>query len=155
MSAQIDEFRISSDPALLQPDWIISALHSTYWAGVRTAETIQKSIRGSLCYGIYSVKTSEQVGFARVVTDQATFAWLCDVVIDPACRGVGLGKLLVSTILADERLRGVTFHLGTRDAHGFYERQGFARSKTMRRKPVSGEEEIPRSFRSNEPEFRS
>ena len=133
MSARIDEYRISSDPSLLQFEWIIPALHSTYWAGVRSAETIQKSIRGSLCYGVYSVQTSRQTGFARVVTDQATFAWLCDVVIDPSCRGAGLGKLLVSTIVADERLAGVTFLLGTRDAHGFYERYGFVRYKTMRR----------------------
>jgi len=133
MSAQIDEYRISSDKSLLQLDWIIPALHATYWAGVRPAETIQKSVNASLCYGIYSVRNSVQVGFARVVTDEATFAWLCDVVIDPACRGIGLGKLLVSAIVADERLAGVTFLLGTRDAHGLYERYGFVRHKAMRR----------------------
>jgi GNAT superfamily N-acetyltransferase len=133
MSARIDEYRISSDPSLLQLEWIIPTLHSTYWAGVRSVETIRKSIGGSLCYGVYSVQSSRQVGFARVVTDGATFAWLCDVVIDPGHRGKGLGKLLVSTILADERLAGVTFLLGTRDAHGLYERFGFVRNKTMRR----------------------
>jgi GNAT superfamily N-acetyltransferase len=73
------------------------------------------------------------VAFARVVTDYSTFSWLCDVIVDEKERGRGLGKLLMSRIMGDPRIRDTKFILGTRDAHGLYEKFGFARRELMRR----------------------
>jgi GNAT superfamily N-acetyltransferase len=94
-----------------------------YWALGRPLDTIVRSIAGSINYGVYAAR--RQVGFARVVTDQATFAWLADVFIDEAFRGQGLGSWLVATIVADPRLAGLRrFALATRDAGDLYRRYG-------------------------------
>jgi GNAT superfamily N-acetyltransferase len=127
------EYFVSSDKALLQLDWIVPILQSSYWAEGRTREIVQSSIAASLCFGAYEKVSSGQVGFARVVTDRTTFSWLCDVIIDPAHRSRGIGKLLVSTVLEDPTLSGTKMILGTRDAHGLYERFGFVRQEMMRR----------------------
>jgi len=96
----------------------------TYWAQGRSLETVRLSIDNSLCFGVFSPE-GRQVGFARVVTDRATFAWLCDVFIDEAHRGKGLGKTLVATIVAHPELRGLRrFILATRDAHDLYRNYG-------------------------------
>jgi GNAT superfamily N-acetyltransferase len=82
-------------------------------------------LENSLCFGLYD--QDKQVGIARVVTDYATFAWLCDVFIDEGYRGKGLGKWLVSVILSNPELKGVRrWLLITRDAHGLYRRFGFS-----------------------------
>jgi GNAT superfamily N-acetyltransferase len=86
-----------------------------------------------LCFGAYLADTRQQVGFARVVTDGATFSWVCDVFVDPAHRGHGLGKRLVAEILAHPRIAAGTVYLGTKDAHGLYEKFGFVRWELMRR----------------------
>ena len=118
------EFAISIDPARLDLAWLVPALSErAYWALGRPVETIVRSIEGSLNFGVYT--GDRQVGFARVVSDQATFAWLCDVFIDESVRGEGLGSWLVETIVADPRLAGVRrFLLATRDAGELYERHG-------------------------------
>ena len=119
-----EEFEISTEPGRLDLAWLVPALSErAYWAQGRPAETIVRSIAGSICFGVYS--GSRQVGFARVVTDQATFAWLCDVFIDEAYRGHGLGGWLVEVIVADPRLSGLRrFLLATRDASELYRRHG-------------------------------
>jgi GNAT superfamily N-acetyltransferase len=77
-----------------------------------------------LCFGVY--RQEKQIGFARVITDEATFAYLCDVFIDKAYRGEGLAKWLMETILAYPTLQGLRrFMLATRDAHGLYKQVGF------------------------------
>lgn len=86
-------------------------------------EAIVRSIEGSLNFGVYT--EGRQVGFARVVTDEATFGWLCDVFVDEASRGLGLGSWLIETIVADPRLAGLRrFVLATRDAGELYRRHG-------------------------------
>ncbi|MBO3740056.1 GNAT family N-acetyltransferase [Actinoplanes flavus] len=97
----------------------------SYWAAGRSYDLVARSIDGSLPYSIFA--GTEQVGFARVVTDGATFAWICDVFIDGTHRGRGLGKWLIDSILADLSERGVQrFLLATRDAQEVYRRSGFA-----------------------------
>jgi GNAT superfamily N-acetyltransferase len=120
-----DNLRISSDPADLDIDWITSALSErSYWAHRRGRSLVERSITGSLVFGAYA--GGRQVGFARVVTDQATFAWICDVFVDETARGHGVGKRLMAAIVEDPRLQGLKrMLLATRDAHGLYAGFGF------------------------------
>jgi len=117
---------ISTDQNRLNLDFITSYLQSSYWASKRTKDAIRKSIRNSLCFGIYLNNT--QVGFARVVTDTSVFAYLMDVFIDDSYKGSGLGSLLLDEILEHQDIMGIeTFKLATHDAHEFYLRKGFKR----------------------------
>jgi N-acetylglutamate synthase-like GNAT family acetyltransferase len=125
MPVEHGEYEISTDPARLDLEAVIRLLRTTYWAAQRPREVIEKSIRHSLCFGIYWRGT--QVGFGRVVTDWTTFAWICDVVIDEAHRGGGLGKRFVEEIVTHPDIAGVRQLLATRDAHTLYERFGFER----------------------------
>ena len=117
---------ISDDKARLD----ISVIHGflsarSYWAIGVPVEIVERSIRNSLCFGMF--KSGRQIGFARVVTDFTTFAWLADVFILEEVRGGGLGKILVATVVAHPELQGLRrFMLGTRDAHKLYEQYGFA-----------------------------
>ena len=119
-------FYISTDKSQLEVDVIFDYLSNhSYWAKGRSRETIEKSISNSLCFGVYDDK-NKQVGFARVVSDLAVFAWLMDVFILPAFQGHGLGKLLMAEIMTHKDLREVKkWGLGTKDAHGLYEKFGF------------------------------
>ena len=121
---QRDGYLISTHKARLDVELIHEFLsRRAYWAQGRTMATVQRSIEGSLCFGIY--KGAQQVGFARVVTDRATFAWLCDVFVVEAHRGQGLGKWLVESIVAHPDLQTLRiFLLATRDAHELYRRYG-------------------------------
>lgn len=122
--AERDGFEISTDRSRLDLDWLIAALSErAYWAIGRSAELIRRSIDRSTCYGVYL--EARQVGIARVVTDGATFAWLCDVFIDEAWRGRGLGAWLIETIVAEPDLADIRrFVLATRDADELYRRHG-------------------------------
>ena len=125
LEARRDSLLISTDPALLDLDAICEFLGRTYWAQGRPRERIAASLQHSLVFGVYDGR--RQVGLARVVTDYATFAWLCDVFIDEAYRGRGFGKWLMATILSHPDLQGLArFLLATRDAHGLYRQFGFA-----------------------------
>ena len=96
----------------------------SYWAKGRSMETVQRSIDNSLCFGVYT--ENKQVGFARVVTDYAVFAWLLDVFILPEYQGKGYGKKLMQTIMTHEKLHGLRrWGLGTDDAHELYKQFGF------------------------------
>lgn len=123
MELYIDEFLISDDPALVQPEIVFELLSKSYWAGERNLETIRKSIENSLCFGVYHA--GRQIGFARCVTDYATIYWLADVIIDERFRGRGLGKVLVAAVHAHESIKNLSGILATRDAHKLYERHGF------------------------------
>src|SRR5215212_11696024 len=95
--------RISTDPAKLDVDWIHRSLSErAYWALGRSRTAVEASIRGSLCFGAYD--GDRQVGFARVVTDAATFAWVCDVFVDESARARGSGKALIRAIVEEPRL---------------------------------------------------
>jgi GNAT superfamily N-acetyltransferase len=97
----------------------------TYWSPGVPREVVERSIANSLPFGVYAAD-GEQVGFARVVTDYATFAWIADVYVEAEHRGHGLGKRLVAEILEHPELQGLRrWMLGTADAHELYRRFGF------------------------------
>jgi GNAT superfamily N-acetyltransferase len=133
MQTEREAYMISTEFDRLDLDFICRSLNATYWAAQRTREVIVASLRNSLCFGLYRKEPGEQIGFCRVVTDRATFSWLCDVMVDERYRGHGLGKWLVEFALSHPAVQGTTFYLGTRDAHGLYEKYGFKRSELMRR----------------------
>jgi GNAT superfamily N-acetyltransferase len=96
----------------------------SYWAAGQPLEVVRYSLENSLCFGLY--EQQRQVGFARVVTDRATFAWLADVFVLEEYRGRGLAKWLLACVMGHPALRGLgRVLLGTRDAHGLYQRYGF------------------------------
>lgn len=119
------EFVISTDPARLDIPLIHEYLSTqAYWAMGRPIEVVRRAIENSLPFGVF--KGAEQVGFARVVTDYATFAWLADVFVLPAFQGQGSGTWLIGVITAHPRLQGLRrWVLATKDAHGLYARFGF------------------------------
>ena len=100
----------------------------SYWAKDRTFDQTKTAIENSICFGVYD--SERQIGFARVVTDRSTFAYLGDVFILEEFRGRGLGKWLMETIISHPELQGLRrWVLATRDAHGLYEQFGFSRLK--------------------------
>lgn len=117
--------RVSTDAADLDIDWIVAALSErAYWAAGRPREVIEHSILNSLCFGAFGGDPERQVGFARVVTDEATFGWICDVFVDEGWRGRGIGSRLIAEVVADPRLSTLRMLLATRDAHEVYRRHG-------------------------------
>lgn len=121
-------YEISSDPARLNRARIHHWLSTdAYWALGRTREHQDRAIAGSLNFGAYDVASGEQAAFARVVTDHASFAWICDVYVDRAARGHGLATRIVTEIRDRLAPAGVRrFLLATDDAHGVYAKVGFA-----------------------------
>jgi GNAT superfamily N-acetyltransferase len=124
-----DGFTVSDDPARLDPAAIHASLTRSYWAKGIPHETVERSIRGSLCFGLYDDATGVQIGFARVVTDRAAFAYVCDVYVLEDYRGRGLGAWLMECVLDYPDLQGLRrWLLTTQDAHTFYEHVGFVRA---------------------------
>jgi N-acetylglutamate synthase-like GNAT family acetyltransferase len=122
------KYSISTNPKRLDLDAIHGFLSRSFWAEGIPKKLVATSIRNSLCFGLFHDR--EQVGFARVVTDRATFAYLCDVYILESNRGKGLSKWLVEAVMAHPDLQGLRrFQLVTRDAHGLYKRFGFQAPK--------------------------
>lgn len=123
--ARRGDFLISTDPALLDLPLIHEFLSNrSYWATGRPLEVVRRSLDNSMCFGLY--ERGRPVGLARVVTDRATFAWLCDVFVLEEFRGRGLSKWLVECVLGHADLQGIRrFLLATKDAHGLYDRFGF------------------------------
>jgi GNAT superfamily N-acetyltransferase len=119
------DLRVSTDPRELDLAWVHAALSErAYWSLGRDRSTVERSIEHSLVFGAYL--GGRQVGFARVVTDQATFAWICDVFVDEGVRGRGVGKRLMAAIVEEPRLQGLKrMLLATDDAHGMYAAFGF------------------------------
>jgi GNAT superfamily N-acetyltransferase len=117
-------FSISDDPARLDRDVIHRFLTGSYWAKGIPREVVDRSIEGSLCFGAYDV--AALVGFARVITDFATYAYVADVFVLESHRGKGLALWLMETIRAHPRLQGIRrWNLVTRDAHALYRKAGF------------------------------
>jgi GNAT superfamily N-acetyltransferase len=117
-------YSITTDPEKLDLDAIHAFLSRSFWAEGIPKETMARAVANSLCFGLFD--GANQIGFARVVTDRATFAYLCDVYVLESHRGRGLGKWLMETVMAHPGLQGLRrFQLVTRDAHGLYSRYGF------------------------------
>ncbi|MFC4139401.1 MULTISPECIES: GNAT family N-acetyltransferase [unclassified Microbacterium] len=127
-------YRFSSDLADIDRDRVHTWLsEQSYWASGRARETQDAAIDGSRNYAVVD-DAGRQVAYARVVTDAVTFAWLCDVFVDEAARGNGVGKLLVEGVVADiERTTVKRILLATADAHGLYAQYGFAPSEDPNR----------------------
>ena len=118
------DYTLSDDPARLDLDVIHGFLSRSYWSPGIPRETVARAIAHSLCFGVYLGRT--QVGFARLVTDRATFAYLADVVVLEPHRGRGLSRALMELILAHPEVQGLRrWLLATRDAHGLYRKFGF------------------------------
>ncbi len=116
--------QISTDKALLDLDTVHAFLRRTDWAKHRTREVVAESFATSLCFGAYSGR--RQVGFARVVTDYCTFAYLCDVFVDEEFRGLGISRALMDAVMAHPKLQKLRrFVLATSTAHGLYRKFGF------------------------------
>jgi GNAT superfamily N-acetyltransferase len=124
-NASKDDYLISTDPSLLEVDVIYNYLSGeSYWAKNIPRDVVEKSIANSLCFGLYH--HNRQIGFARLITDKATFAYLADVFIISEYRGKGLSKWLIQVIHAHPELQGLRrWVLGTQDAHGLYEQFGW------------------------------
>jgi GNAT superfamily N-acetyltransferase len=119
-----DPFVVSCDQADQDVDVIHAFLVESYWAKGVPRETVARSVRGSLCFAL--LHGSHQVGFARVISDRATIAFLADVFVLPEYRGRGLGTWLVECVLGHPELKGMRrWLLGTLDAHGLYRKVGF------------------------------
>ncbi len=121
-----EQFVISTEKSKLDIDYIHNYLcNESYWAENIPIAVVKKAIEGSLCFGIYN--EDKQIGFARVITDMACFAYLADVFVDKSYRGLGISKWLMEVIIAHPDLQGLRrFLLATRDAHTLYEKFGFS-----------------------------
>jgi GNAT superfamily N-acetyltransferase len=150
-------YEIDTDKARLDLAVIHRFLAHSHWARGIPLPVLERAVRRSLAFGLY--RANRQVGFARVVTDHATFAYLADVFVLPEERGKGLGRWLVETILGYSRLQGLRrWLLGTRDAQALYERCGFRapappfafleRLDAKVYEPVSGERRRPEGPRT-------
>ena len=123
-----DSYIFSDNPALLDLTTIHAFLTNSYWSPGIARETVERATRNSIPFGVYdtSASTPAQVGFARIITDRATFAYLADVFILEAHRRRGLSKLLIQHILSHPDLQGLRrVALMTRDAQGLYQQFGF------------------------------
>lgn len=137
-----DRYHFSTDAnkvdRALVHEWISG---QSYWARGRTRESQGQAFTASRNYGVYRDTTGEQVAYARVVTDEVTIAYLCDVFVSPTVRGEGIGKMLVAGVVGDvEQLNVKRFLLSTDDAQGLYEQFGFEGlqypNRMMERRPV-------------------
>src|SRR5579871_3451812 len=118
-------FALSCDVASQQPERIHAYLTRSYWAEGISLELVKRCLEGSLCFGVFC--DGLQIGFARVVTDRASFAYLCDVYVLEEFRGQGVATWMMEAVISHPELQNLRrFSLATRDAHGFYERFGFA-----------------------------
>ncbi|KOV64425.1 MULTISPECIES: GNAT family N-acetyltransferase [Streptomyces] len=121
-------YEISDDPDRIDAGRVHRWLSTdAYWAVGRSREKQDRAIAGSVNFGVYDAVSGEQVAYARIVTDHATFAWLCDVYVDPSVRGKGIGTALAEAVRERMRPYGVRrVLLATHDAHTVYEKAGFA-----------------------------
>jgi GNAT superfamily N-acetyltransferase len=121
-----DGYRISDAPGDLDRDVIHAWLSRTYWTHDLPRDVLDRAIEGSLCFGILD-PAGRQAGFCRVVSDMATFAWVCDVFVAEEQRGHGLATWMMEVVAAHPRLQGLRrWLLATRDAHELYRKTGYA-----------------------------
>lgn len=124
-----ENYQISDDREEIQLDVVVSLLRSSYWASERSLEAIKISIENSICFSL--IYSGTQVGFARVVTDFASVAYIADLIIHPDHRSKGIGKWMFGVIVNDSRWCSKFQFLATDDAHGLYEKFGFSGSNKL------------------------
>ena len=126
-------YTITDNPVAVDVDFVERMLRTSYWASERPRVTIERTLETSVPLSLF--RDDQQIGFARVVSDEVTFAWICDLIIDPACRGMGLGKWFMECIMEHPAVAGTSQQLlRTSDAHGLYAKYGFEISDCMTRK---------------------
>jgi predicted GNAT family N-acyltransferase len=134
MEVLYKNYLISDDKSMIDSEVVIELLSKSYWANKRPYELTRKGIENSYCLGVYS--EGQQIGFARIITDYATFYYLCDVIIHQDHRGKGIGNKLIELIVDNKEFEDMTGVLGTRDAHSLNEKFGFIRDgERFLRKP--------------------
>jgi ribosomal protein S18 acetylase RimI-like enzyme len=125
----LSRYEISTAADRLDVEAIHAYLTRSYWSPGIPLATVERAVRHSLCFGVYEKTADKQVGFTRVVTDYATFAYLCDVYVLEEHRGHGLGKRMMREAMAHPALTGARrIMLATRDAHGLYRQSGFVQA---------------------------
>ena len=129
-------FLLTDDPSRLDLERSYSLLNATYWGVRRPREVVERMIEHSLCFCL--LREGIQVGFARAVTDYTVFSWIADLVIDPPCRGLGLGRWMMECMIAHPLLERTQMVLQTRDAHALYEQYGFRQNPALMSTPVIG-----------------
>ncbi len=118
-------FELSMDHTRMDVDAILALLRTSYWCAAIRREVLERAIKNSIVIGAFD-PNGKQIAFARVVTDRATFAWLCDVIVNESWRGKGVGRAMVRTLIAHPELQTLRrWCLATKDAQGVYEPLGF------------------------------
>jgi GNAT superfamily N-acetyltransferase len=124
MNKQFNQYLITDSETETDLDFVWNELKETYWAKNIPRELVERSAKHSMRFNVFF--ESKQIAYARVITDQTTFAYLCDVIVHEKHRGKGLGKAFMQFILEHPELQGLRrFMLATRDAHGLYAQFGF------------------------------
>ncbi|WP_208588885.1 GNAT family N-acetyltransferase [Gracilibacillus suaedae] len=124
-----DSYTVSDNTNRMDTDAIYEMLQSSYWAANRPKEVIIQSMKNSICFGVFDGE--KQVGFARVITDNFVFSWVCDVIIHSDYRGKGLGKWLFQCVMEHPDNQVKTLGLYTKDAHTLYQKFGYTDVDTM------------------------
>lgn len=132
-----NELILTDDLEAVDLDFVEAMLRESYWASTRPRSDIERSVAASLNFVVLA--DGRQVGYARVVTDAVTFAWIADVIVAPEVRGRGIGKWIMECLLAHPAVAPTTQKLlKTRDAHGLYRQYGFEIDECMVKKNISG-----------------
>jgi N-acetylglutamate synthase-like GNAT family acetyltransferase len=131
MELQRGDYVVTDDKTKVDLDRVHELLSASYWASGRSRETIETTVENSICFSVLS--HDRQIGFARVVTDRAVFAWIADVIIHPDHRHRGVGRFLMECIAGHPEIPASLQVLRTRDAHGFYAELGFAAGEFMKK----------------------
>jgi GNAT superfamily N-acetyltransferase len=125
---------VTDEPDAVNLDFVVEMLRTSYWASNRPRELIEDSWRASLPFTMFD--GADRIGFARAVTDRATFSWIADVVVHPDHRGRGAGRFLMQCVVSHPDIARTKICLATRDAHAFYESLGFTRGEAMWKLPA-------------------
>ena len=129
MQINKDSYYISDDPEKVNIASLKRLLSKSYWAENRSIDVIKITVTNSVCFSVY--KGDDQIAFARVVTDYATFGYIADVIVADEYRGNGIGKWLMDVIVNDERWKGKLLMLATDDDHSLYEQYGFKKNAKL------------------------
>ncbi|OHD13727.1 MAG: hypothetical protein A2086_12190 [Spirochaetes bacterium GWD1_27_9] len=127
-----DNYIITDSKDNIDIEFIVNSLNQTYWAEGRPKQLIQNAINNSILLSLFC--DNKQIGFTRIVSDFSCFAWICDVFVDKKYRGNGLGKFLMECATSHSSTKVRTILLGTKDAHGLYEKYGFVKAEMMMKK---------------------